>query len=126
MRPGHSRSQRCQVCDRKGRSPGTQRMAPVSHAVGTVGVVAPRDLTDPIRRIARHDGHSGCRHAASQHPEEVPVGTLDRITYPAIAVVEFFVSQVGFEVDTSWHVPVLQLHAATPYNPHSARALAAM
>jgi hypothetical protein len=47
------------------------------------------------------------------------VGTLDRITCPAIAVVEFVVSQVGYEVDASWHVPVLQLHAATPYDTPS-------
>ena len=31
------------------------------------------------------------------------------------AVMEFVVGQVGCEADVSWHAPVLQLHAATPY-----------
>jgi hypothetical protein len=36
------------------------------------------------------------------------MATLDRISYTAIAVMEFIVSQVGFEVDASGHAPVLQ------------------
>src|SRR5260221_4466038 len=80
-------------------------MAPVAHAVRAVSVVAPSDLADPIRRIARHGGHGGRRHAAGQQPEEVPMATLDRITCPAIAVVEFVVSQVEFEANASWHPP---------------------
>jgi hypothetical protein len=31
---------------------------------------------------------------------------LDRIIRTAVAVVEFVVSQVGFEGDTSWHAPL--------------------
>lgn len=41
------------------------------------------------------------------------MAALDWITYPAIAVVEFVVSQVGFEADASWHAPVLRQHVAT-------------
>ncbi len=33
------------------------------------------------------------------------MATLDRITCPAIAVVEFVVSQVEFEANASWHPP---------------------
>jgi hypothetical protein len=31
--------------------------APVAHAVGPLAVVAPRDLADPVGRIARHASH---------------------------------------------------------------------
>ena len=31
------------------------------------------------------------------------MATLDRISCPAVAVMEFVVGQVGFEVDVSWH-----------------------
>lgn len=31
------------------------------------------------------------------------------------AAMEFVVSQIGIEVDTSWHARILQHHAATPY-----------
>jgi hypothetical protein len=44
------------------------------------------------------------------------MAALDRITCMAIAGVEFVDSQVGFEADASWHAPVLQQHAATPYD----------
>jgi hypothetical protein len=40
---------------------------------------------------------------------------LDRIGCSAIPLLEFVVSEVRFEVDASRHAPVLQLHAATPY-----------
>ena len=36
------------------------------------------------------------------------MAALDRISYTAIAVMEFIVSQMGFEVDASGHAPVLQ------------------
>ena len=58
----------------------------------------------------------GGRHTTGQQPEEVPMAALDRISYTAIAVMEFIVSQMGFEVDASGHAPVLQRHAATPYD----------
>jgi hypothetical protein len=44
------------------------------------------------------------------------VAALDRVSGAAVAVTEFVVSQVRCEVDVSWHAPVLQLHAATPYD----------
>lgn len=44
------------------------------------------------------------------------MAAFDRITCAAIAVVEFVVGQMRFEADSSWHAPVLQLHAATPYD----------
>ena len=44
------------------------------------------------------------------------MAALDRIIGSTIALLELVVGQVGFEVDASWHVPVLQLHAATPYD----------
>ena len=43
------------------------------------------------------------------------MAAFDRITCAAIAVVKVVVSQMRFEVDASWHAPVLQLHAATRY-----------
>jgi hypothetical protein len=43
------------------------------------------------------------------------MAALDRISCSAIPFVEVVVGEVGFEVDASWHTPVLQLHAATPY-----------
>jgi hypothetical protein len=43
------------------------------------------------------------------------MAALDRISCGAIPLLEFAVGEVGFEVDASWHAPVLQLHAATPY-----------
>jgi hypothetical protein len=86
-----------------------------SMIVWPVGVVAPRDLADPVDRIARHGGYGGRRHATGQQPEEVPMAALDRIICPVIAVVELVVGQMGCEADVSWHAPVLQLHAATPY-----------
>jgi hypothetical protein len=43
------------------------------------------------------------------------VAPLDGIVCPAIVVMEFVVGEVGTEVDATWHAPVLQLHAATPY-----------
>lgn len=43
------------------------------------------------------------------------MATLDWISCAAIAVMEFVAGQVGFEVDASWHAPVLQRYAATPY-----------
>jgi hypothetical protein len=46
----------------------------------------------------------------------VPVAALDRIIGSTIALLEFVVGQMGCEVDASWHAPVLQLHAATPYD----------
>jgi len=45
---------------------------------------------------------------------------FNRIICASVAVVEFVVVEVGFEVDVSWHAPVLQLHAATPYYPLAA------
>src|SRR6266852_3871069 len=80
-------------------------MAPVSHAVRALSVVTPGDSANPIRRIAGHGSHGGRRHAARQQPEEVPVAALDRFTCAAIAALEFVGGEVGFEVDTSWHVP---------------------
>jgi hypothetical protein len=91
-------------------------VAPVPHAVGAVSVVTPGDLANPIRRIARHGGHGGRRQAAGQQPEEVPRAALDQIIGSTIALLEFVVGQVGFEVDASWHAPVLQQPAATPYD----------
>jgi hypothetical protein len=105
MRAGHGRSQVCQVGGRQGGAPYAHRVATVSHALGAVGVVTPGDAADPIRRIARHGGHGRRRQTASQQPEEVPVAALDRIRCAAIAVMEFVVSQVRFEVDASWHAP---------------------
>jgi hypothetical protein len=92
--------------------------------VWPVGVVAPRDLADPVDRIARHGGYGGRRHATGQQPEEVPMAALDRIMCPVIAVVEFVVGQMGCEADVSWHAPVLQLHAATPYEQQLLQAQA--
>jgi hypothetical protein len=43
------------------------------------------------------------------------MAALDRINCSAIALLEFVVGEVGCKVDTSWHAPVLRLHAATPY-----------
>jgi hypothetical protein len=43
------------------------------------------------------------------------VTALDGIGGVSIAVVEFVVGQMGFEVDASWHAFVLQQHEATPY-----------
>lgn len=40
---------------------------------------------------------------------------LNRISCATIAFMEFVVGQVGFEADASWHAPVLQQRAATPY-----------
>jgi hypothetical protein len=69
-------SQRCsQLRQAGGRQvwpPGTQRVAPVAHAVWAVSVVPSGDVADPMRRIARHGGHGACHHAAGQQPEEVP------------------------------------------------------
>jgi hypothetical protein len=42
------------------------------------------------------------------------MAALDRNRCGAIPPLEF-VGQVRLEVDASWHAPVLQLHAATPY-----------
>jgi hypothetical protein len=67
-----------------------------------------------IARPAANGNHGGCRHAASQQPEEVPAAALDRIMYAAIAVVEFVVTQVGCQVDVSWQAPALQQRADTP------------
>ncbi len=80
----------------------TDRVAPIPHAVGAIGIVAPDDLANPIRRVACHGGRC---HATSQQPKKVPMAALDRIMCAAIAVLEFVVGQVGCEVDASWHVP---------------------
>ena len=42
------------------------------------------------------------------------MAVLDRISCHAIPLLDFVVAEVGFEVATSWHAPVLQQHAATP------------
>ena len=44
------------------------------------------------------------------------MAALNRISCSAIALLEFVVGEVGFEVDVSWHASVLHLHAATPYH----------
>jgi hypothetical protein len=44
------------------------------------------------------------------------MAALGRIRCAPIPLLEFVVGEVGFEVDTSWHASVLQLHAATPYH----------
>lgn len=44
------------------------------------------------------------------------MAAFDRISCTAIAVMEFVIGQVGFKADASWHGPVLQQHAATPYH----------
>lgn len=44
------------------------------------------------------------------------MAALDGITCTPRAALEFVVRQVGVEVDTSWHAPVLQQHAETPYH----------
>ena len=119
MRASHGCSQRRQVWGWQVWPPGTQRVAPVTHTLWAVGVVASGDLAKPVSRIAGHRGHSGRRHAASQQPEEVPVAAFDWITCMAIAVMEFVIGQMGFETDASWHAPVLQQHAATPYQTGS-------
>jgi hypothetical protein len=48
------------------RPSGTQCVTSVPQAVRTVGVGAVGDLANPVRRVARHDGHGSRRHAASQ------------------------------------------------------------
>ena len=47
------------------------------------------------------------------------MAALDRIRCRAIPLLEVVVGEVGSEVDVSWHAPVLQLHAATPYDFNS-------
>jgi hypothetical protein len=44
------------------------------------------------------------------------MAAFDWIIGSTIALLEFVVGEVGCEVDASWHAPVLQLHAATPYH----------
>ena len=44
------------------------------------------------------------------------MAALDRIMCPAVTGIEFVVGQMGCEVDASWHAPVLQQLAATPYH----------
>src|SRR5260221_6197815 len=102
MRAGHGRSQVCQVGGRQGGAPYAHRVATVSHAGWAVRVVAPGDLPDPVGGIACDSDHGRRRHAARHQPEEVPMATLDWICCAAIAVMEFVVSQVRFEVDASW------------------------
>src|SRR5258708_33837244 len=51
------------------------------------------------------------------------MAALDWISGSAIALLEFVVGQVGFEVDASWHAPVLQQHAATLYQTCEATVL---
>jgi hypothetical protein len=44
------------------------------------------------------------------------MAALDRTSGAAVAVVEFIVSEVRFEANVSWHAPVRQLPAVTPYD----------
>lgn len=41
---------------------------------------------------------------------------LGWIRCSAISLLKFVVGQMGFEVDASWHAPVLQLPAVTPFH----------
>ena len=48
--------------------------------------------------------------------EEVsPAAEIDRVAGLVIARLQPVVGQVGCEADTSWHAPVLQHYAMTPY-----------
>ena len=44
--------------------PRRRGLAPVSHAVRAVAVVAPGNLANPVGGLARHGGHSGCCRVA--------------------------------------------------------------
>jgi hypothetical protein len=60
-------------------------------------------------------GRSSRQNSRSRQPAEVPMAALAWIRCAPIPLLEFVVGQVGCEVDASWQAPVLQLHAATPY-----------
>src|SRR5215831_15243290 len=90
----------------------------VAHTVRSSRVVAARDLANPIGGIAGHMRDGGRGESTRQEPEEVPSTAFDGVMGLAIPLMQLVVSQVGMEVDVSWHAPVLQQLRVTWYQAY--------
>src|SRR6266851_8806807 len=103
-------------CWRHGRWGAMRRRVPaIVHARRALGVVALGELADPVGRIPGHscDLHGGVPLA--EQPEDLPPAALIGFFGRPQAALELIDAQVGLEVNTSGHAPILQPPSSKPY-----------
>ena len=81
---------------------------PIAHPVGAFGVVAFGDLPNPVRRIPRALGDVFRLLPTCEQPEDLPPTAFMRLFGRAIPALKILATEVGAQMNTSWHIRILQ------------------
>jgi hypothetical protein len=92
-------------------------LPPVLHPGRSVGVVAARDLADPVGAIAGHRREGRRRLAPGQQPHHVPAAACDGVLSRALVALQFADRQVRLEPKVSCHAGILQHRLPNWYEP---------